>query len=93
MAENMVREFITFSGDVQGVGFRYKMSHLARFYGVTGWVRNEYDGTVTAELQGRPENLDKIIQSLNQDSYIRLYDIDRRKRALEDDESGFRVLY
>ena len=51
--ENKTREAIRFEGSVQGVGFRYRMSQLARHYDVTGWVRNEYDGSVSAELQGR----------------------------------------
>ena len=47
MAEKQ-REHIRFTGYVQGVGFRYRLSHLAQYYGVTGWVRNEYDGSVSA---------------------------------------------
>ena len=69
MAEKQ-REHILFTGYVQGVGFRYRLSHLAQHYGVTGWVRNEYDGSVSAELQGLPEEIDQIIQQLKQDRYI-----------------------
>ena len=36
MAEKQ-REHIRFTGYVQGVGFRYRLSHLAQHYGVTGW--------------------------------------------------------
>ena len=54
MSESKIREHIRFTGYVQGVGFRYRLSHLAQRYGVTGWVRNEYDGSVSAELQGLP---------------------------------------
>ena len=44
MSENRkIRVFYQFNGYVQGVGFRYRMSHLAGHFGVTGWVRNEYD--------------------------------------------------
>ena len=63
MSENRkIRVFYQFNGYVQGVGFRYRMSHLAGHFGVTGWVRNEYDGSVQAELQGLPEEIDMIIQ-------------------------------
>ena len=58
--ENKTREAIRFEGSVQGVGFRYRMSQLARHYDVTGWVRNEYDGSVSAELQGRREAIDDL---------------------------------
>ena len=41
-----VRKHFYFSGWVQGVGFRFKATYLARKYGLTGWVRNLSDGRV-----------------------------------------------
>jgi acylphosphatase len=40
------------SGRVQGVGFRYTALHEAQRLGVTGWVRNELDGSVHMVAQG-----------------------------------------
>ena len=51
MAE--IRQRIVFHGRVQGVGFRYTAKYLARSMNLTGWVKNEYDGTVVMEVQGR----------------------------------------
>ena len=48
-----IRKRIVFHGRVQGVGFRYTAKYLAQSLGLTGWVRNEWDGTVTLEIQGR----------------------------------------
>ena len=48
----MIRKRIVFNGWVQGVGFRYRARRAADLLGVTGWVRNEYDGSVTMEIQG-----------------------------------------
>ena len=45
----MARRHISFYGWVQGVGFRYRARHAAELYGCTGWVRNEWDGSVTME--------------------------------------------
>ena len=70
MAEKKIRQQFCFYGRVQGVGFRYKLYHLAERYGVTGWVRNEYDGSVSTELQGLEEDIDKILQALYNDRYI-----------------------
>lgn len=50
MAE--VRKHIVFHGRVQGVGFRYTAKYLARSLELTGWVTNEWDGTVVMEVQG-----------------------------------------
>lgn len=40
------------TGRVQGVGFRWWVQDTARHLGLTGWVRNEPDGSVTACLAG-----------------------------------------
>ncbi len=48
-----VRKHFVFHGKVQGVGFRYTAKYLALSLGLTGWARNEWDGTVTMEVQGR----------------------------------------
>ncbi|EOT28691.1 hypothetical protein C805_00212 [Eubacterium sp. 14-2] len=87
----IIREHLIFTGRVQGVGFRFKAQHLARHYGVTGWIRNNYDGSVEAQMQGREEELDKIIQSLQQDSYIRIDWITRNRIETESGERSFSV--
>ncbi|MBR6351839.1 MAG: acylphosphatase, partial [Firmicutes bacterium] len=43
---NIIRRHIVFYGWVQGVGFRWRARNAAQAVGVTGWVRNEYDGSV-----------------------------------------------
>lgn len=44
-----------FIGHVQHRGFRFACVMAAERAKVTGWVRNERDGTVTAEAQGSKE--------------------------------------
>ena len=43
-------------GSVQGVSFRYSAKEQANRLGITGWIRNEEDGTVTLEAYGAPKN-------------------------------------
>ena len=57
----MLRQHIVFRGWVQGVGFRYRARHAAELYGVTGWVMNEPDGSVSMEIQGTQEQIDNVI--------------------------------
>jgi len=40
------------SGDVQGVGFRVFALDRARGLGLSGWVRNRWDGKVEGEAEG-----------------------------------------
>jgi acylphosphatase len=57
----MKRSHVVISGDVQGVGYRYTMLIVARNAGVSGWVRNRRDGTVEAEVEGTPEQVDEVL--------------------------------
>ena len=57
----MIRKRIVFYGWVQGVGFRYRALHAADLIGATGWVRNEFDGSVTMEIQGTEEQIDGVL--------------------------------
>ncbi len=47
-------------GRVQGVGFRNFTQRRARRLGVTGWVRNEPDGSVHLEAEGPPGALEDL---------------------------------
>ena len=91
--QSIIREYLTFTGRVQGVGFRYKLRYLAEKYSVTGWARNEYDGSVSTELQGLEEDIDKILQALYNDRYIEIDDIRKRSLPVDEEEYGFGVRY
>lgn len=67
-----IRKQFVFSGRVQGVGFRYSAQYLAQGLGLTGWVKNEWDGTVVMEAQGDEDTLDLFIQKLRTRSFIRI---------------------
>lgn len=87
-----IRQSVVLKGRVQGVGARYKIYYLAQNYGVTGWVRNEYDGSVLAQMQGLESEIDMILQGLGQDRYIVLDSVERKQIPLETEERGFQIL-
>jgi acylphosphatase len=88
---NRVRKHITFYGWVQGVGFRYRARHAAQLYGCTGWVRNEWNGSVTMEIQGTEEAIDKAIQAIEAGKYVRIEKMESRMIPVDPEERGFKT--
>ena len=82
-----VRKHFVFHGKVQGVGFRYTAKYLALSLGLTGWARNEWDGTVTMEVQGRETLINKLLVGLNQNQFISIEWIDTREIPLEEEKA------
>ncbi|OUQ60581.1 acylphosphatase [Tyzzerella sp. An114] len=68
----MKRKHYFFYGRVQGVGFRYTMTYNARNLGLTGWVRNLYDGSVEAEVQGSEVRIMALIEKMQSNRFIRI---------------------
>ncbi len=87
----MIRRHIVFYGWVQGVGFRYRARHAAELYGCSGWVRNEWDGSVTMEIQGTEEQIDSVILAVERGSFVRIENMDSRSIPVVPDERGFRA--
>ncbi len=52
MSAAVERRHWHFTGSVQGVGFRYRAQYAAQLLDLTGWVENNWDGTVDLEAQG-----------------------------------------
>ena len=65
-----VRRRITLTGSVQGVGLRWRACRAAEQFGCTGWVRNEPDGSVSMEIQGSGENIDRVLSAIGSASYV-----------------------
>ena len=89
----MVRYHLMISGRVQGVGFRYTAHAIAQKYRLTGFVKNEYDGSVLVEVQGDEAAIDRFIQEVSEGRFIRIDRIDRWEMPVEEDERGFIVQY
>ena len=87
----MIRKHIVFSGQVQGVGFRWRAGQAARLYDCTGWCRNEWDGSVTMEIQGKEEAVDKVLESLENGRFIWIHQMDVTEVPSETGEYGFDI--
>ena len=79
-----VRKHMIFYGSVQGVGFRWRARYAAEEYGVSGWVRNLYDGSVEMEAEGTEQSIDNMVHALGSGSFIRIEDITVKEIPVED---------
>ena len=53
-------------GKVQGVGYRFFATRVARRLGLKGWITNQRDGTVEAAVEGEKEAIDDWIEELKE---------------------------
>lgn len=90
---DVTRKKIIFFGRVQAVGFRYRSRKLADLFGLTGWVENNWDGSVSMEVQGREEDISKMLALLQTDLYIRIRDMDIQTIPVDAQERSFGVRY
>ena len=88
----MVRKHIYFSGRVQGVGFRFHACRIARSLGLTGWVKNLWDGRVEMEVQGSRREIGRLLEELQQQRFIDIEHMDVTEIPCEK-ESTFRETY
>ena len=90
----IIRKHIRFYGRVQGVNFRYTSSNIARKLGLTGWVRNEDDGSVEMEAQGTSGLINQLIDEMkNVSPYIVIDNIEQKVIPTQQDETGFIIAY
>jgi len=71
--DDPIRLSVLFSGDVQGVGFRYTAQSVARGYDVTGYIRNLPDGRVEMVAEGSPAEARAFVGAVQNEmsGYIR----------------------
>lgn len=88
----MIKRYkLRFYGAVQGVGFRYTATHAANMYRLTGYVTNEYDGSVTCEIQGDDPAIDRFVATIMAGRFIEVERIDRTPIPPDEEERSFEV--
>lgn len=86
---------ISLKGRVQGVGFRhFTVTRARELNGVTGWVRNESDGSVTLVAEGPRQELDKLVSDVKEGPRrARVRDLDKTVKEPRNEFSSFEVRY
>lgn len=62
----MVSLQVFYEGNVQGVGFRWSVRHIAKGFDVTGWVRNLADGRVELQINGEEGEVREFLGAIEQ---------------------------
>lgn len=91
MKKNVTRYQIRFFGRVQGVGFRWTAKNLASLNSLTGWVLNDWDGSVLMEVQGEKIKIDAMIERLDSDQFIQIEGIEKKELPPVDSEWEFAI--
>ena len=87
----MIRRHYLISGDVQGVGFRYRAKYAASSLGITGYVMNRYDGKVEMELQGDRDSISRMLAQIDAGTFIHMDDIEVKDMPVDENERAFVV--
>lgn len=88
----MLRKKFVFSGKVQKVGFRVETYEMANRLGLTGWVKNNMDKSVEAEIQGEEKKINFLIEYLKSIKRISIDDLKIEEMNFLEDELEFRVI-
>ena len=62
MSDDEIRRRVTVHGRVQGVFFRDSLRQRANSHHVTGWACNRSDGAVEAVFEGRPDDVERLVE-------------------------------
>lgn len=87
----VLRRALRFTGNVQGVGFRFRAVHAANAVGATGWVRNDRDGGVSMEIQGTETQIDRVLLAIERGTYVQIENLWAKTIPAIDGEYGFYV--
>ncbi|MEM7229513.1 MAG: acylphosphatase [Planctomycetota bacterium] len=82
---------ITFRGRVQGVFFRATTRDLSERFAVTGWVRNEPDGSVVCVAEGEQAELDRFIAAVREAKRGNIDDVTIDRSAATGEFSAFDI--
>ena len=88
-----IRKEFHFEGNVQNIGFRFEVQSHAKPLGITGYAKNNEDGSVTAQLQGSLEDINRVILSLQNIDRIQIDSITPKEIPLDYYEKDFSIIY
>lgn len=84
-------ETVFFTGRVQGVGFRYSTSQVAKEFEVTGFVQNLPDGRVQLEAEGQRDQVLGFVAAVEERMHGFIRKTERKSARRPASFSGFLI--
>jgi acylphosphatase len=88
-----IRRHLIYHGRVQGVSFRLTCRMLAGDFAITGYVRNQSDGTVELEAEGPAGEVTRFLDAVQREFAGNITHTDARDVTPRGDESPFEITY
>ncbi len=88
-----IRRTVYFSGDVQGVGFRFTAAGVARAFDVVGTVRNLSDGRVEIVAEGDSGELDRFFGTIHDEMSGLIRDTQATESPATGQWTGFHIVH
>lgn len=82
---------VIYSGNVQGVGFRYRTRTIAGKFSVGGYVRNQSNGTVELVAVGEKNELKRFMESIAIEMQDNIADVEQIWSETGDQYSIFEI--
>lgn len=92
-AQDARRVRVIYRGRVQGVGFRATCAAIARRWTLSGFVRNEPDGSVSLEAQGTPSDVDQFLAAVAAHMQANISTAESSELPTVSEDFQFRVTY
>ena len=89
-----LRLYAIISGRVQGVFFRVNTRDKAYELGLTGWVKNRWDGKVEVACEGPKEKINKMLEWLKKGpKYAKVIEVEHYFDVKEEGFQDFEIVY
>ena len=83
----------TFSGRVQGVGFRFAAERIARRLPLSGYVKNLSNGQVEMFAEGEEKMLQEFLQQMRQSFLPYIHNVEARWLEATGEYKGFGIKF
>jgi acylphosphatase len=88
------RLYLKIFGRVQGVGFRYWASGVAKNSGLKGWIKNVGEKTVEGEIEGEEKSLEEFLEWAKKGSrWARVEKVEARWEEFKGEFGDFKIKF